>query len=454
MDMLPCKVLNQALQPVYIVSYLLVLSATTVLCSQITTPPKDTTGIVGEFVTLSCEAQFMEGEIEALEWTKEDLIGTSVEYIFISLDQRGNPNNQPYNPAKYSIEGNYNLLIKDLTLEDGGIYRCRLLFSKETASANLVIMSEPIIGGPMEGLPQGTLTNITCEMTYSGPPDSIMVPQRKPQLHMLMDHTVVQREYVSTFSGTTGKYTLSQTWEYEASAGDDRRKIHCEGFTETPYQIVESFTALDITYGVPGVEVFPRKSAYHVGDVITCSANGKPPPVFTWTADASPGKNRQDGSELEMTLDMVGQNAWNCVAQNQVGGQVYLHETSLEFVVDVPHTEGGRPGAGGFMTNTGPNNNGGQVDEVKTSSTSGVVIAIAIIIPIVVIIILIGVVLYCRKTRRKKSHIYSPRKESVEADNRSETDRMSARYSVRFSVQPDTDDRIRESQRLNNGRNA
>ena len=72
-----------------------------------------------------------------IQW-KEHITSPSGMTLFNSFNDE-----KVSDPSKYKIYGEYNLVVKSVTLEDGGMYSCKLSFA-ETSANNVDLV---VVGG-------------------------------------------------------------------------------------------------------------------------------------------------------------------------------------------------------------------------------------------------------------------------------------------------------------------
>ena len=63
---------------------------------------------------------------------------------------------------------------------------------------------------------------------------------------------------------------------------------------------------------VSQVDYVPKKKELYVGETLNCTADGNPPPSFTWHPLVSPGGRTTQSSVLWITQNMIGDNKWEC----------------------------------------------------------------------------------------------------------------------------------------------
>ena len=80
-------------------------------------------------------------------------------------------------------------------------------------------------------------------------------------------------------------------------------------------------------------------SAVTVGQVVTCSALAKPPPLFYWHVD----RDMYRGAVLRITNAMIGKRRLQCVAANMIQSQIVTSSSDVLFV-EIRSTNAPLPG--------------------------------------------------------------------------------------------------------------
>ena len=63
---------------------------------------------------------------------------------------------------------------------------------------------------------------------------------------------------------------------------------------------------------VSNVDYVPKKRELYVGETLNCTADGNPPPSFTWRPISLAGGRTIHKSVLPITEKMIGDNKWEC----------------------------------------------------------------------------------------------------------------------------------------------
>ena len=101
--------------------------------------PRDTTARVGDEVQIDCNVNgFIEGN--SFEWRVRNQRAMNHQLGDKIYQVPPRASGEPSNASHYAINGTYNLVIKQVTLDDGGWYACRLNNLHRTA--HVVVMGE------------------------------------------------------------------------------------------------------------------------------------------------------------------------------------------------------------------------------------------------------------------------------------------------------------------------
>ena len=73
------------------------------------------------------------------------------------------------------------------------------------------------------------------------------------------------------------------------------------------------------------------KEEYHIGENVTCTAEGNPEPSIYWMDENS--GDTIDSSTLNITSAMKGLQKYSCVAWNEIKGETYENKTIVKFRV-------------------------------------------------------------------------------------------------------------------------
>ena len=102
--------------------------------------PRSLAALQGSQVQLPCRVDLNSDYLEWLEYATS----TRGERIFLSFMNNADKSINREHPKhdKYRVYGSYDLVIKDLTFDDAGIYRCRLMLAGVYRDAEIVVVSE------------------------------------------------------------------------------------------------------------------------------------------------------------------------------------------------------------------------------------------------------------------------------------------------------------------------
>ena len=88
-----------------------------------------------------------------------------------------------------------------------------------------------------------------------------------------------------------------------------------------------------ISAPVNNIKVDQERDLYYLGEQINCTAEGYPPPEFTWIPEVSGVMDTINGSVLTITPEMTGENQWTCEALNVINGLEHAVSTNISFNV-------------------------------------------------------------------------------------------------------------------------
>lgn len=318
--------------------------------AHVSVPPKDTVVEVGTNVTLTCETVIPDHEsTDYLEW-KEYISSPTGLTIFNSFDDQ-----TISKPGKYEIHGEYNLLVRSVSLEDGGMYSCKLTWAETTANnADLIVIGKPEL--IMEDMKYGQNVTVICKVKFGARrPDDLDAP-KIPHIRLRYDDRIVQGGDEVLIPGKPGDPDTPASHVYDPSIitytthvvaqGDhDGDNLTCEVYTQDPEFVISVTKTVDVKYPVTTITIEPRQPTYEVGDVITCRADGNPPPQTTWSAisPANPVPTTPDA--LQITEGMVGEQTWRCTARNVLDQVAEISETYTFTVLEPKDPSGGGGGA-------------------------------------------------------------------------------------------------------------
>ncbi len=95
-------------------------------------PPPKVTSLVGDTIHLTCRVNNFNPVVDSFQWRDS--------HSFVIFADP--PGDRPADGAKYDIEGEYDLIIKDLQVTDGGFYTCRLFQEDIPHRSDLVVLGK------------------------------------------------------------------------------------------------------------------------------------------------------------------------------------------------------------------------------------------------------------------------------------------------------------------------
>jgi len=301
-----------------------------VVSGVLVTVPENTVGKVDTTITLYCEAATT--PIYRVMWTE---FVTNTQGRVIS-DNRSILPSHP-NAARYQITGGpdeYNLEIMNATLADGGRYLCGDSLANppdmHQGFAELVILA-----GDPECTEIYTETGVIvedffytkeCEVRYQGffPPNMTWTG---PGTYNT-DNSVTSNVAWTRISFTARREIEGGQFVCTTRFVPSESPLPPDSATNIPdYEYVYSGTILIVNWGPQEITIIPRKDFYEVGDVLTCEADGKPEPRFTWTnmrtlVTEPPGPTFTIKEELLGTEQLM-----RCNANSLIEGSIYVADS-------------------------------------------------------------------------------------------------------------------------------
>jgi len=280
--------------------------------------PEWATGIVGGEVQINCEVEF--GPNYEMTW---DFNTVFVYIIANDVEQ------YPQGTSKYSLQRtgmNFTLIVKDLKLDDQGEYMCTSY--KSEATAFLMVLDTPSITFNPPVPVEGDAVVVTCEAKFGGPRKDLILPHHFPNLKMI---SLIK---MATFKETTEfkeSYSISLIKFFTGSSSMNKINISCELETAAELSMKTSIVAVfNVLYSVRAIDITPIQEKYKVGDNISCVANSNPAAVYEWKN--AHGATTITGKLLKISESMIGENNWECVARNEINGELFEERKQTRFV--------------------------------------------------------------------------------------------------------------------------
>jgi hypothetical protein len=293
----------------------------------------------GSDVELSCTASSDDHRVQWIEYvtTEHGSMISDGDYIL-----PGHPNADRYNITVDLETNTYVLTIADTVVDDGGRYECRDERTYTSMTSQLVV----IAGEPQceTTLPAGGIVvegihyTVECLWTF-GASDGIA-----PYPHW-------------TGPGDFNQINIDNPGSIESGIGFDVQKVMdaksfrmttnftSDGFVDSEctncatnipdfYHTYNTMT-LFVRYGPQDVSYSPVKSAYEVGEVLTCHADAVPLPTFMWTDMINNVDYHQQ--TLTTTTAMIGSAILRCQVTNVVSSANIFVNTTI-FAKTTPPT--------------------------------------------------------------------------------------------------------------------
>lgn len=316
---------------------LLVLCIAISACrGQIQVGPDNDAVYAGSTVTLTCTPSAG----DRVQWYE---YATSPAGSMISDNEfllPGHPNFDRYNLTIDGDTGVYTLWISDTVVEDGGVYECRDENSGTFRKSQLIIIQD--IPDCTSTLPSNGIVVVGIHYTiecdwYFGSSDAQLAPYPVWSGQGVFNELTVNNEgHVETGIGfdvqkvMDASYFRMTTNFTSAGFGGADFATNVPTFTHT-YNSMTIF----VRYGPEDADYSPKKDAYEVGEVLTCTADAVPLPTYKWTDMIHNVDYHQQ--TLTLTTAMIGNAILRCEITNIVS-MVNVFVNTTVFAKTTPPT--------------------------------------------------------------------------------------------------------------------
>ena len=82
------------------------------------------------------------------------------------------------------------------------------------------------------------------------------------------------------------------------------------------------------------VTITPWRSSYQLGEVLTCSADGKPAPTYEWKDLTTGGEYKSRTVSVIQSVHSSKSSTYRCTATNIVAGKTNRLSKDITFTVD------------------------------------------------------------------------------------------------------------------------
>lgn len=302
--------------------------------------PMNLADYVGAIVTLTCSSDTSSGQ--RVVWTE---YATNPSGETISDNEIIVPSHP--NAARYEIvhgtSTQYDLVIHNIVLADGGTYRCEDANSgPPTVQAELIVLESAPICNTTVGLNgivmENQLHTAECFINFQGN----LAPKMNWTGPSPFQVAEVPSE-MSLWSGISFVVIRSMDgYRYECLTFFSDYAISeppPEGSATNPPSFTSShpFVVLDVNWGPKNMYIFPQQDNYQIGDVVTCQADASPAPSYQWqnmrTLDVIAAQS------FTVTADFEGlTTTMRCIAQNVIQEVIYTGNLFTNITVLRPTT--------------------------------------------------------------------------------------------------------------------
>jgi len=278
--------------------------------------PTDITAIAGQKVVLPCKVDFKQG---LLQWTK-DGFGLGVN--------RDLPGYSTYTMVGKEEDGEWNLEISSVTIEDDAIYQCQVGAFGEaspirSAPARLKVMVPPgvpkILQGDVTETVAGVETVLECSSSGGRPAGEIVWKDEDGK--EILTNTITRTKKLE--DGKT--FETFSVLRLKPQLDDDQRKIFCTVSSDISPDPKGAMTVLRLKYK-PRIKFSYKKEFLNEGDSFsaTCNVDAYPKHVeFSWYVD---GQLMESEKLNTLTIPKVTKSYLNSLVKCQVKNSVGISE--------------------------------------------------------------------------------------------------------------------------------
>ena len=288
--------------------------------------------LAGQDLELTCSSL---SASPTLTWTLtdvEDGTVTTIAHRRNVLVEQDSPTGRRYTVRSTETESHMEsvLTVHSIGLQDGGIYQCedqRQPGLSPKSSSVVVLGGSPVCTVSREYIVEGDMVGLSCEIQCSG--------QWRPAMEWSGPEGLIPDSQVKDES-TVGlvKVTMSQQVTQDLDGAQYSCKTFFDGIHSLPFTFIHHFEPLEVQYSPRNLTVHPMKDVYRPGDLVTCSALGKPSPQFEWRDDENIDKCQ--GATLLLTRQMEGHRSFSCVATTVIRGAVVHARRTLKLFIHYP----------------------------------------------------------------------------------------------------------------------